>query len=357
MARILFFFAFFLPSITEASELPRVDVIQLQEQFMTRQLYLNGTLHPHRHTALSPEVSGVLIARRVQIGARVTRGDTLFQIDPQRYVLQRTQCSAELNAARSRALMADQTWQRVKRLYVDETATEEELQRATFDKDSANAHKRSAKAALKMAQLDLKKTVLRSPFNGEVAAVHGEVGQTIAAGHPLVQVASTDTLIVRTSVSAREVQWLEVGLPGLVTPSDGSAPFETVLRSFTQVADPQSRRYIVELEAPNRVRRSFGALASIELVTNREIRGVLVSENALRSFAGITYAYVVAESEGEAFLTRRAVSIGLELPDGLFLISEGLDPDERVAAGGTIMVDGLKIQPSEMRVITAESTP
>ena len=253
--------------------------------------------------------------------------------------------------------MADQTWQRVKRLYVDETATEEELQRATFDKDSANAHKRSAKAALKMAQLDLKKTVLRSPFNGEVAAVHGEVGQTIAAGHPLVQVASTDTLIVRTSVSAREVQWLEVGLPGLVTPSDGSAPFETVLRSFTQVADPQSRRYIVELEAPNRVRRSFGALASIELVTNREIRGVLVSENALRSFAGITYAYVVAESEGEAFLTRRAVSIGLELPDGLFLISEGLNPDERVAAGGTIMVDGLKIQPSEMRVITAESTP
>ena len=67
MARILFFFAFFLPSITEASELPRVDVIQLQEQFITRQLYLDGTLHPHRHTALSPEVSGVLIGRRVQI--------------------------------------------------------------------------------------------------------------------------------------------------------------------------------------------------------------------------------------------------------------------------------------------------
>ena len=44
MARILFFFAFFLPSITEAGELPRVDVIQLQEQFMTRQLYLDGTL-------------------------------------------------------------------------------------------------------------------------------------------------------------------------------------------------------------------------------------------------------------------------------------------------------------------------
>jgi RND family efflux transporter MFP subunit len=357
MAQIFFLFAFLLPSITEASELPRVDVIQLQEQFMTRHLYLDGTLHPHRNTALSPEVSGVLIGRRVNIGARVTQGDTLLQVDPQRYMLKRTQRSAELNAARSRARLSEQTWQRVNRLYGDDTATEEELQRATFNRDSANAHKRSAKTALKVAQLDLEKTVLRAPFDGEIAAVHGEIGQTVAAGHPLLHVASTETLIVRTSVSAREVQWLEVGLPALVTPSDDSAPFKTTLRSFAQVADPQSRRYIVELVSPNRVRRSFGALASIELTTNREVRGVLVSENALRSFAGTTYAYVVEEREGTAFLTRRAVSISLELPDGLFLISEGLTPGERVAAGGALMVDGLQIQPSETRVITAESTP
>ena len=357
MARIFFLFALLLPSMTEASELPRVDVIQLQEKFMTRELYLDGTLNPHRQTALSAEVSGVLTERRVQIGARVSQGDTLFQIDPQRYVLQRMQRDAELNAARSRALLANQTWQRINRLYRDDTATEEELQRATFDKDSANAHKRSAKTALKIAQLDLKKTVLQAPFSGEISAIRGEVGQTVAAGHPLVHIASTDTLIVRANVSAKEVLWLEVGLPGLVTPSDGSAPFETTLRSFTQLADPQSRRYIVELEAPNRVRRSFGALASIKLLTTRKIRGVLVSENALRSFAGTTYAYVVEEKEGNAFLTRRLVSIGLELPDGLFLISDGLNPGERVAAGGTLMVDGLQIQPSEMSFITVESTP
>ena len=66
---------------------------------------------------------------------------------------------------------------------------------------------------------------------------------------------------------------------------------------------------------------------------------------------------MVEEKEGNAFLTRRLVSIGLELPDGLFLISDGLNPGERVAAGGTLMVDGLQIQPSEMGFITVESTP
>ena len=66
---------------------------------------------------------------------------------------------------------------------------------------------------------------------------------------------------------------------------------------------------------------------------------------------------MVEEKEGDAFLTRRMVSIGLELPDGLFLISEGLNPGEKVAAGGSLMVDGLQIKPSEMRFITAEPTP
>ena len=357
MARTVCFLALFLPAVTGASELPRIGIIQLQEQSISHQLNLDGTLHPHRYSALSSEVSGVLISRRVQIGTRVAQGDTLLQLDPERYMLQRTLRRAELNAARSRAVLAEQTWQRVNQLYKNDTATEEELQRAKFDRDSAQAQKKAANTALKMAQLDLEKTVLRAPFAGEVAAIHGEIGQTIAAGHPLVDIASTDTLIVRTSVSARQVQSLEEGLPGLVTPSDGSAPFQTILRSYTQVADPHSHRYPVELEARNDARRSFGALASIELTTRRVIRGVLVSENALRSFAGTTYAYVVEEREGNAFLRRRAVSIGLELPDGLFLISQGITPGERVAAGGSLMVDGLQIQPADVRILTAETTP
>ena len=242
-------------------------------------------------------------------------------------------------------------------LHRNDTATEEELQRAKFDRDSAEAQKKAANTALKMAQLDLGKTVLRAPFAGEVAAIHGEIGQTIAAGHPLVDIASTDTLIVRTSVSAKTSSIVGRRAPGTRdaqrrqrTVSNHPALLHTGCR-------PHSHRYPVELEARNNARRSFGALASIELTTRREIRGVLVSENALRSFAGTTYAYVVEERERNAFLRRRAVSVGLELPDGLFLISQGLTPGERVAAGGSLMVDGLQIQPADVRILTAETAP
>ena len=159
MARTICFLVLFLPAVTGASELPRIGIIQLQEQSMSHQLNLDGTLHPHRHSALSSEVSGVLISRRVQIGTRVAQGDTILRIDPERYMLQRTLRRAELNAARSRAVLAEQTWQRVNQLHRNDTATEEELQRAKFDRDSAEAQKKAANTALKMAQLDLGKTV------------------------------------------------------------------------------------------------------------------------------------------------------------------------------------------------------
>ena len=169
---------------------------------MSHKLNLDGTLHPHRHSALSSEVSGVLISRRVQIGTRRTGGYAPADRSGAIYAAANATARRIKRGTKPCDTETEQTWQRVNRLHKNDTATEEELQRAKFDRDSANAQKKAANTALKMAQLDLGKTVLCAPFAGEVAAIHGEIGQTIAAGHPLVNIASTDTLIVRTSVSA-----------------------------------------------------------------------------------------------------------------------------------------------------------
>ncbi len=340
-----------------ADEWPRVDTIVLERVSLPLQMQLDGTLHPHRQAELACEVGGTIAAKEVLIGQPVRRGDVLLRLDAQRFTLIQQMRSAELDAARSSALLAEQSWQRVRQLHANDTASDEELERATFEKASAAARVQAASAALSMAELDWENSALRAPFSGEIAAIYGEVGEAVAAGQPLVRLAATDTLLVRAAVSSAEVQWLRNGLSARVTPGDGSPPFQARLRSFARVADPQSRRYAIELQAVNDAPRAFGTLASIELTSGRILDGVLVSEDALRSFAGTTYAYVAEQREGTMHLRQHPVTIGRELSGGVFLVTDGLSAGQTVAAGGSLMADGLRVQPAARRQIAPSPTP
>lgn len=342
LARFLVFLSLCRP--LAADELPRVEILALKDTSISHRLHLDGTIYPHRQATLASEVSGTIEQQPTRIGQYVAKGDTLLYLDPQVFVLQHALRSAELDAASSLHTLAEQDWQRVRQLHEDGTATEQELQNATFQRDRAAAQKKAANTALQMAQLEWMKSSLRAPFGGEVAALYAEIGETVSAGQPLVRLAATDSVQVHASVSASEVLWLEQGLPARITPSDGSAPFYAEVRSFSRVADPQSHRYPVELQAHNEGTRSFGALAEIELTTRRPLRGVLVSESALRSFAGITYAYIVDRREDGIFLRQTVVTIGRELPGGQFLITGGLSAGQVVATGGSLMADGLQVR-------------
>lgn len=340
-----------------ADQLPRVDTIVLEEVSLPMQIGLDGTLHPHRQAELACEVGGIIAAKEVLIGQQVERGEVLLHLEAQRFSLLKQMRSAELAAARSSALLAEQSWQRARQLHANDTASDEELQRATFEKDSAAARVKAASAALRMAELDLERSALRAPFSGEIAAVYCEMGEAVAAGQPLVRLAATDTLLVRAAVSSSEVQWLKKGLLARVTPGDGSPPFQARLRSFARIADPQSRRYTLELQAANSATRALGALAAVELISSRVLSGVLVSEDALRSFSGTTYAYLVEEREGATHLRQRPVTIGRELPGGVFLITDGLRAGQAVAAGGSMMAEGLRVQTANQRHIASSPAP
>ena len=195
-----------------ADEWPRVDTIFLEKVSLPLQLQLDGTLHPHRQAELACEVGGTIAAKEVLIGQHIEQGDVLLRLDAQRFALLRQMRSAELDAARSSALLAGQSWQRVRQLHAEDTASDEELERATFEKASAAARVQAASAALRMAELDLHNSALRAPFSGEIAAIYGEVGEAVAAGQPLVRLAATDTVLVRAAVSSEEVQLLSNGL-------------------------------------------------------------------------------------------------------------------------------------------------
>lgn len=151
-------------------------------------------------------------------GARIKGGQTLVRIDPRDYQLRVEQHRATLESQRL-ALAQEHARQDVARwewsTYQSRRAGEpgsgsrppkgaqeavENMALRVPHLKSARANVRSAESLLTIAELTLRRTRVKSPFNAVVVAESVERGQVVSAGTSLLTLAGTDEFWVQASV-------------------------------------------------------------------------------------------------------------------------------------------------------------
>lgn len=203
----------------------------------------SGTLNAVKTIAVSSQISGQLKDVLVDFNSNVKPGQVLARIDPESYQLRISQARADLDAARSAALVqqnsvagqrielgkakialvdADRDLQRKKDLVGKGFISTSELDKAetTFrtateqvalaeqsirtqeaQVASAQANVRQREVALQSAQVDLEKTTIRAPVDGVVIARKVEPGQTVAAS-----LSAPDLFIIAQDLRAMQVE-------------------------------------------------------------------------------------------------------------------------------------------------------
>ena len=332
-------------------ELVEIDAIELMLVELPKILQLNGTLAPLRRTALAAEVGGNVTGRSCELGQRVEPGQVLVQLDSSSHALQVHWHRAQLDLARSQFTLADRTLERARALLQDSSLTREAFDQAQFDFERARSLARQARSSLDQARLDLSRTTIRAPFGGAVTSIEVEVGERVNPGQIAVHLAVTDTLKIRAEVDVEALAWLVPGLEVKIAPAAGFPPFGATLAHIVRVADPLSRRYAIEaIAAAFPPDLPLGSVAALTISTASTDTGVLVADAALRLFAGETYVYAIAAKQGETRVEQRRIRIARELPGGLFFVTEGLVPGERVAASGVaLLADGARVRVTSVR--------
>src|SRR5437667_492067 len=168
-----------------------------------------GTINAVITVQVGSQVSGTIAKLNVDFNSRVHKGDVVALIDPALFQGALLQSSADLDNAKANvaAAMANlekakaasqQTkadYDRVAQLTKDNIMSQQQLDLAKANYDSANAAVGAAAAnvtqaqaqvsqkaaALAVAQTNLNYTVIRSPIDGTVVARNVDVGQTVAA--------------------------------------------------------------------------------------------------------------------------------------------------------------------------------
>ncbi len=201
----------------EARRLPLVDVVTTV-----------GSARGAQSVTLAPEVSGRLLALRVQPGDRVAVGDVMAELDAE---------AASLAVEKARLVLEDAraTRQRLERLAASGATT-------ALQKQDAQLALRTAELALQAAERDLADHRLTAPIAGVVGLIDVDVGDLVSPSTSLTRIEDRSSLIVDFRVPERAASRIAVGdrveASLIATPSP---PITGRIIAVDNAVDPASR--------------------------------------------------------------------------------------------------------------------
>jgi RND family efflux transporter MFP subunit len=307
-----------------------------------------GTLDGAVNAQIRAQVTGYLLKQNYSEGARVKKGDVLFEIDPRPFQAALDQSEGKL--AQDQALQG-KTALDVKRftpLARDQAVSQEELDDAVQANFAAQAQIKADEAAAEMARVNLGFTRIYAPIDGVAGLATGQIGDLVGpSGGPLTAVSTIDPIRVYFQVSEQQYMkyWHQFTGPGTNGDAEQTPSLQLVLADGTVY--PLEGRFFF---ADRQVNINTGTIQIIGLFPNpdyvlrpgqygriraqtRMARNVfVVPQRAVTELQGY-YQMVVVDSDKKAHLKTVTVSdqIGSD-----WIIEKGLQ------TGDQIVVEGLQ---------------
>lgn len=306
-----------------------VSVATVAAGEFVRTVTATGSIQPRHAASIIASISGQVQHVHVQVGARVTKGQMLVEIDPELFQAQAQQARAAYDKAKT-------DLERNEKLFGTKDISESLV-------EAARLQEKSALVVMKQAEKQLHDARIRSPFDGWVAALPVQLGSTIAPGMPVITVVDIHQIKVPLGVSEEDITYLHPGQQ--VRLSVGIYPDRTFSGRITAVgpqAEATSHLFPIEVTAANPpglpLRGGMVARAEIEIERLKDVP--LLPEDAAIDRDGETLVFAVENSVAR----RRVPQLGAK-ERGLYLVREGLQPGEIVVtAGQEALADGTPVE-------------
>ncbi|MGH8513304.1 MAG: efflux RND transporter periplasmic adaptor subunit, partial [Gammaproteobacteria bacterium] len=311
-----------------------VTVTPVRSQKVARSVEFVGTLYANEEVTVSSELDGRIASLAVDLGDRVSRGQTLAKIDDAEFRLAIRQTESNLRETLAKLGLektpppdfdvtqtslvmkakadlddAERNFTRAKTLHERQLIAAQEYDTAQWRSKTANASYKTsieeAKALLasayaKEAQLEtarkkLRDTIVVAPLAGSISKRTVSAGEYVKIAAPLFTIVQDNPLKLRGMIPERfapEVhadQSVEIRVD-----SFANASFKGKLTRISPSSDVASRSFMVEglVENPER-RLKPGFFAHATVTTRVDPNAMTVPQQAVVSFAGVSKVFVV----------------------------------------------------------------
>ncbi len=255
------------PGEAPPAEAVPVEVAETAREEMVALYSTSATLRAERRATVTTRTSGVLQTLRVEEGDRVREGQPLAELenDEQRIALARARATAETRR---------REFQRLEELYQQALVSEEQFEQARRDNQDAQH-------AVELAELELARTVINSPFSGVVLTRHLDVGNTVNQGTAVYDLADVTPLYTDVNVPERHVSLLSPGQEVQLTPDATFAPVAARIERIAPEVDRSTGTVKVTLAVDEAETLRPGTFVRVDITTDRHAEALVVPREAL----------------------------------------------------------------------------
>jgi RND family efflux transporter MFP subunit len=318
----------------------RVAPVEVQE--VVYQIKALGSLEAEEMVQVTAEVEGAVSDVSFHEGDRVGAQTVLARIDPDRYRVELERAKAALDQSIAELGRAQADLKRREQLAQDQLVAAEEMTRSRGENARLGAAVEVSRAAVGIAQQNLRKADVRAPRAGIINTRTVETGMYVKLGSLLATLVDNSRLRLRFKVSDGES--LRARQNGEVTfrvSALGPQPFPARIYHVGEVADPATRQVEVLAWVKNPGPLKPGFFAEVTLAGDARKEALVVPEGAVQASEQGFVTYVV--DEGKARL--RPIEIGLRTGTGVVEILSGVKPKETVVIEGSDrLADGIDVK-------------
>lgn len=317
-----------------------------------------GYIQPVEEVEVGTQVSGEIEKIYVDYNSHVTAGQLLAELDQSTLNEQLIQANASMNSAKSALLLAEQNYNRTKKLHDAKAATDVEMEEAVNQLTQAQMTYDNAKSNANQAKVNLEYAYIYSPINGIILDRAVSVGQTVASSFEtptLFTIAEDLTKMqVEADVDEADIGMVKVGQKAEFTVDAYSDEvFEGIVQQVRMQPTTTSNvvTYTVIIEAPNPEEKLFPGMTANITIMIKSDSGLSVPVEAVNYVMtqevadkiGYTGPLTLAESEQDGksvwVLKNGAVElrpITTGIGDGIdFIVKSGLSEGDMVILSAT----------------------
>jgi RND family efflux transporter MFP subunit len=318
-----------------------VAVAEVKAGKVSPQAEFIGTVYYVEVSDVAAEVAGIVETVKIEDGQRVKAGQPLVEL--------RTDLLAKrLEATRSthqqvlaELEVAKIEFGRKEKLFEKGSISEQSFDDNRFRARALERRADSLYSEVQRIELEIKKALIRAPFDGVVIKRSVDRGEWLAEGKTVAVLARDDVIDIMVEVPESYIRQVRSG--GTVRVRIGGADLEGTVTALIPRGDVATRNFPVKIRAANS--RSFieGMSASVWLPTAKTQTAFIVSRDALISSAGRTVVFVLDGSKVRALpvtvIAYEGVEVGIaaeSLQEGMKLVVKG---NERLRDGQEVVLN------------------
>jgi multidrug efflux system membrane fusion protein len=302
----------------------------------------SGEVRARVESRLGFRVPGKIVARHVELGSLVKRGQVLMQLDPQDLLLGQAQAKAGLSAAESNRDLAKAELKRYQDLREKNFVAQAVLDAKETSYKAAQASYEQAKAGFSNQSNQAGYANLMADVDGVVTAIEAEVGQVVSAGTSVVRVAKVGDMDVIVGVPEDKINSIRQMTDVTVKLWANSGEiYPAKLRELSPIADPVTRTFVAKIALPDTAKEvRLGMTASVSFGMKSPVSMIPLPLTALLQEKNISSVWVVESGMVRLVPVQIASTSGEDI-----LISGGIQPGQTiVTAGVNLLKAGQKVR-------------